>query len=252
MHPHDAVMQAGRWGGRQGERWGLGCAGQQAWWGAALRRVRQQPQHRLHGTHPYLPLLHHPPQPPQAILLDIILIFPGLLESIFRPPMGGPGLQVWGCCCHLCGGAGCLAGGGSGVGTGRHNVNDLLTDLPLPLCPAPSPPLLLLLSSYSKGLHHGERLLVGWLTGWWGWLAGGRWGVHLWCTAGGGTLSPLSLISAHTLQAPLAPYSLAHPPTHSPLPSAALQHHLPLPLRLRGLRSGLLPHRPDRPPAAGG
>ena len=33
--------------------------------------------------------------PSQAILLDIILIFPGLLESIFRPPMGGPGLQVY-------------------------------------------------------------------------------------------------------------------------------------------------------------
>ncbi|EFN53875.1 hypothetical protein CHLNCDRAFT_136015 [Chlorella variabilis] len=31
----------------------------------------------------------------QAILLDIILILPGLLESIFRPPMGGPGLQLY-------------------------------------------------------------------------------------------------------------------------------------------------------------
>ncbi|KAL4440549.1 hypothetical protein ABPG75_003550 [Micractinium tetrahymenae] len=31
----------------------------------------------------------------QAILLDIILILPGLIESIFRPPMGGPGLQVY-------------------------------------------------------------------------------------------------------------------------------------------------------------
>ena len=33
--------------------------------------------------------------PPQAILLDIILILPGLIESIVRPPMGGPGLQVY-------------------------------------------------------------------------------------------------------------------------------------------------------------
>ncbi|KAL4419302.1 hypothetical protein ABPG77_001634 [Micractinium sp. CCAP 211/92] len=31
----------------------------------------------------------------QAILLDIILILPGLIESIFRPPMGGPGLQLY-------------------------------------------------------------------------------------------------------------------------------------------------------------
>lgn len=31
----------------------------------------------------------------QAILLDIILILPGLIESIVRPPMGGPGLQVY-------------------------------------------------------------------------------------------------------------------------------------------------------------
>ncbi|PRW39238.1 TIC 20- chloroplastic [Chlorella sorokiniana] len=31
----------------------------------------------------------------QAILLDIILILPGLIESIVRPPMGGPGLQIY-------------------------------------------------------------------------------------------------------------------------------------------------------------
>ncbi|GAB4819498.1 hypothetical protein N2152v2_006544 [Parachlorella kessleri] len=31
----------------------------------------------------------------QAILLDVILILPGLLESVFRPPMGGPGLQIY-------------------------------------------------------------------------------------------------------------------------------------------------------------
>lgn len=40
-----------------------------------------------------LPLL--PGTDKQAILLDIILILPGLLESVFRPPMGGPGLQVY-------------------------------------------------------------------------------------------------------------------------------------------------------------
>ena len=33
--------------------------------------------------------------PLQAILLDIILILPGLIESIVRPPMAGPGLQVY-------------------------------------------------------------------------------------------------------------------------------------------------------------
>ncbi|KAL4856315.1 hypothetical protein ACK3TF_003128 [Chlorella vulgaris] len=31
----------------------------------------------------------------QAVLLDIILILPGLLEGVFRPPTGGPGLQVY-------------------------------------------------------------------------------------------------------------------------------------------------------------
>ncbi len=36
-----------------------------------------------------------PTCPLQAILLDIILILPGLIESIVRPPMAGPGLQVY-------------------------------------------------------------------------------------------------------------------------------------------------------------
>lgn len=31
----------------------------------------------------------------QAVLLDIILILPGLLESVFKVPMGGPGLQLY-------------------------------------------------------------------------------------------------------------------------------------------------------------
>ena len=32
----------------------------------------------------------------QAVLLDIILILPGLLESVFKfRPMGGPGLQLY-------------------------------------------------------------------------------------------------------------------------------------------------------------
>lgn len=41
-------------------------------------------------------LLHpHRVPAPQAILLDILLIFPSILESVLRPPMGGPGLQVY-------------------------------------------------------------------------------------------------------------------------------------------------------------
>eukprot|EP00884_Botryococcus_braunii_P010142 jgi/Botrbrau1/19129/Bobra.0077s0041.1 len=31
----------------------------------------------------------------QSILLDIILILPSLVENIFRPPMSGPGLQIY-------------------------------------------------------------------------------------------------------------------------------------------------------------
>ena len=31
----------------------------------------------------------------QAVLLDIILVFPSLLEGILKPPMGGPGLQLY-------------------------------------------------------------------------------------------------------------------------------------------------------------
>lgn len=31
----------------------------------------------------------------QAVLLDIVLILPGLLENVFRPPSSGPGLQAY-------------------------------------------------------------------------------------------------------------------------------------------------------------